>query len=167
MKDMCVSTLNQMCHICSCVCKKSLSVTMHPSFWEAHTTWSTQQNLITSCLNSTPELLILDASTIIALLYVSTTRASSFTVTRAAEGHLLISGEDPDSDTSISQSLNGLWHSSLQLVLNGGAAQQQQLALYQVSNRCQLLLTPFQGCLGLKVFLLPPALMRELYQEQA
>ncbi len=159
MKHMCVYTLDQMCHICSCVCKKSLSVTMHPSFWESHTTWSTQQNLISSCLNSTPEIQILDASTIIALLYVSTTLASSFTVASAAEGHLLVPSEDPDFDASVSQALNGLWHSSLQLVLNGGAAQQQQLALYQVSNRCQLLLTPFQGCLGLKVFLLPPALM--------
>ncbi len=87
------------------------------------------------------------------------TLACTTSVTSAAEAHLFISGEDPDSDAGVSQALNGLWHSSLQLVLNGGAAQQQQLALYQVSNRCQLLLTPFQGCLGLKVFLLPPALM--------
>jgi hypothetical protein len=85
--------------------------------------------------------------------------ASTSTVTTSAEVHLLVSSEDPDSNAGISQALNGLWHSRLQLVLDGGAAQQQQLSLYQVSNRCKLLLTPCQGCLGLKVLLLPPARM--------
>ena len=114
---------------------------------------------MSTCLNSTLEPQILDAGIITALLQSSPILASTIAVTSAAEGHLLVPSEDPDFDASVSQALNGLWHSSLQLVLNGGAAQQQQLALYQVSNRCQLLLTPFQGCLGLKVFLLPPALM--------
>ncbi|KAA6423404.1 MAG: hypothetical protein FRX49_06465 [Trebouxia sp. A1-2] len=47
------------------------------------------------------------------------------------KAHLLVSCEDPDSDASVSQAFNGLRHSRLQLVLNGSAAQQQQLALYQ------------------------------------
>ena len=114
---------------------------------------------MSTCLNSTLEPQTLDAGIITALLQSSPILASTSAVTSAAEGHLLVSGENPDSDAGISQALNGLWHSSLQLVLDGSAAQQQQLALYQVSNRCQLLLSPCQGCLGLKVFLLPPAFM--------
>ncbi len=114
---------------------------------------------MSTCLNSTLEPQFLDAGILTAPLQVSTNLASTITVTSAAEAHLLVPSEDPDSDASVSQALNGLWHSRLQLVLDGSAAQQQQLALYQVSNRCQLLLTPCQGCLGLKVFLLPPALM--------
>ena len=72
--------------------------------------------------------------------------------------HLLVPCEDPDPDASIGQALNGLWHALLQLVLNGSAAQQDELTLYQVPYCCQLLLPPTQGCLGLKIFLLPPAL---------
>ena len=70
--------------------------------------------------------------------------------------HLFVSCEHPDSDASIGQALDGLRHACLQLVLNGRAAQQQQVPLYQVPDCCKLLLTPCQGCLGLEVLLLPP-----------
>lgn len=70
--------------------------------------------------------------------------------------HLFVSREHPDSDASIGQALDGLRHAGLQLVLDGSAAQQQQVALYQVPDCCKLLLSPCQGCLGLEVLLLPP-----------
>ena len=61
---------------------------------------------------------------------------------RASTHYLLVTSEDPDSDAGIGQPLNGLRHSRLQLVLDGGAAQQQQLPLYQVPHSCKLLITP-------------------------
>lgn len=39
-------------------------------------------------------------------------------------GYLFVSCQHPDSDASVSQALDGLRHPSLQLVLDGSAAQQ-------------------------------------------
>ena len=74
--------------------------------------------------------------------------------------HLLVPCEDPNSDASIGQALNSLWDALLQLVLNGSAAQQNELTLYAFSNRWlwAFVVAPTQSVLGLKVLLLPPAL---------
>ena len=73
--------------------------------------------------------------------------------------NLLVSCEDPDPDASIGQALDGLRHSILQLVLNGSAAQQDEVPLYEVPNCCEFLFPPTQGSLGLKILLLPPVLL--------
>ena len=70
--------------------------------------------------------------------------------------YLLVPSQDPDPDPSIGQALNGLWHSSLKLVFDSGAAQQQQLTLYQVPDCRKLVITPCQCCFCFKVLLLPP-----------
>ena len=99
------------------------------------------------CLTITLRMLASACSAGQALIYRESSKVNC---------HLFVSCEHPDSDTSIGQALDGLWHACLQLVLNGSAAQQQQVPLYQVPDCCKLLLTPCQGGLGLEVLLLPP-----------
>lgn len=79
---------------------------------------------------------------------------------------LLVTSKDPDSDASIGQALNGLRDALLQLVLNGSAAQQQQVPLYEVPHSRHLVVTAHQCCLCLKILPLPPALLSSLMAAQ-
>ena len=71
--------------------------------------------------------------------------------------YLLVACEDPDADARGRQTLDALRDAVLQLVLDGGAAQQLQPPLDLLSYCRQPLVPPLQRSLCSKVPLLPPA----------
>ena len=76
--------------------------------------------------------------------------------------HLLVASEDPDGDACQGKLLDGLRHAQLQLVLDGRAAQEHQVALDALRHLGHLGIAPLDGRLCLHESLLPPGRQQQM-----